>query len=191
MKDSRLIIGIASPIVSFSFIAMAIHIHPWFDWRANALSDLGAMSTGNSWVFNLGLVLGGILSMVFSTLLVSIARHPLEKVGAWMFLFASFSMALTGVFPEEMSIHYVVAVSFYLLSVIAMCIYGVHLWYRHMWYGPASLALVAVGLILAFMPDWSAIAIPEAIGASAITAWMYMMIYGIEKGGIKWTTGME
>ena len=184
MKDRRMWLGLLSPPVALTFISVSIAIHPWFDWNENALSDLGATGTGHAWVFNIGLILAGTFAMAFSTYLIEEAEGTGEKAGAILFFLASLSMALIGIFPEGTSPHFEVSALFYLLSVIAMSIYGVCLWRRHTPYGPASLVMVALGMAMAFIPGWTSAAIPEAIGAVAIGAWVYMMIYAMEKGGI-------
>jgi len=73
--------GVIVPVVAFSCIFIAISLSPWFSWTENALSDLGV--GGAAWVFNSGLMVGGILTMVFAVgLWAAFRKRSLGRVGA-------------------------------------------------------------------------------------------------------------
>jgi hypothetical protein len=58
--------GIISPILAFILISLAIsQASSWFSWTGNALSDLGVHKE-SAVLFNSGLIIGGILSIVFA-----------------------------------------------------------------------------------------------------------------------------
>ena len=63
--------GILASIVVLSSVLIAISRSPSFSWTANMLSDLGdsskaASGNGAASIFNSGLIVGGILMMVFA-----------------------------------------------------------------------------------------------------------------------------
>lgn len=176
------IAGILAPIVSFLFIAIAVATHPWFSFTENALSDLGALHTENNWIFNLALILGGSLAMVFSLYLQKKGSNAVENAGYAVFLIASIFMTSIGVFPEGTSVHFTVSLMFYILSAVAMSISGIGFFIsKRRCEGAASIIFVSFGLLVALAVKWKGIAIPETIGALAIALWTYMLIFRVMK----------
>ncbi len=173
--------GILSPIVAFTFIALAIATHPWFSFNSNALSDLGALHTENNWIFNTGLIGGGALALLFSVGIQGKGRSRVENTGYLAFLVASFFMLLIGLFPEDTSPHWYVSVLFYLISAFAMLITGIaYILSERKKEGAFSIILLAIALSLSLGFDWKGIAVPETIGAIAIALWLYMLIFRIK-----------
>ena len=189
MRDTRVILGMLSPVLTLSLIGLAIFIHPWFDWNENALSDLGAQDVRNGWVFNLALILGSASAMAFATYLIQASASRYEAFAASVFTLSVFFMGLIGVFPEGHPVHWPSAVLFYLLAFISMLLYGIIFSVRKRVYGPISTGIMLGGILLMTIPGWTSLAIPETIGAISISAWIYTMIAFVEGGGIKWTTG--
>jgi hypothetical membrane protein len=181
MKDRRLLLGLLSPIISFSFIGLAIAIHPWFSWTENALSDLGAPGVEEAWVFDLALILGGISAFLFSTYLLGASHNTAEKLAASIFMISTICMALIGVFAEGHPLHFPSAVLFYLLSFISMFLYGIAFFRTEKIFSAIFLLLPILAFSLMALPIWTSLAIPETIGAAAISLWVYLMVYGIEK----------
>ncbi len=175
-----MISGILSPIVAFSFIALAIATHPWFSFTKNALSDLGALGRENSWIFNLGLIAGGILAIIFSSLIQGKGENVLENAAYFLFLIASVLMLLIGVFPEGTGPHFTVSALFYLLSAISILSSGAgFIMAGKSMEGVGSILIVATALLLSFGVKWGGIAVPESIGAIGISLWIYMLIFAI------------
>lgn len=176
------IAGILAPIVSFLFIGIAIATHPWFSFTENALSDLGALHTENNWIFNLALILGGSLAMVFSLYLQKKGSNAIENAGYAAFMVASIFMTCIGVFPEGTPVHFTVSLLFYMFGAVAISISGIgFLISKRTYEGAASIILVSFGLLVALSVKWKGIAIPETIGALAIALWTYMLIFRVLK----------
>ena len=174
--------GAAAPLTSFVFIAAAILTHPWFSFSANALSDLGALGVRDNWIFCAGLILSGLLALLFSYYLLSISDGMGEKAGSSLFFAASVFLALIGIFPEGTAPHFAISLSFYILGAASIAVFGtVLIIEKNGIYGSISLLILISAFCMVLIPKWSAIAIPETIGASAISAWVYLMIYGITK----------
>jgi len=64
--------GVIGPIIALAFIAFAIAYSPWFNWYTNALSDLGVGEA--ALIFNLGLIVGGVLTTIFAIGMMQILR---------------------------------------------------------------------------------------------------------------------
>jgi hypothetical membrane protein len=61
------LLGIIGPAIGYVAIAVSIALSPRFSWESNALSDLGhAMSSDVAPIFNLGLLLTGLLILIYA-----------------------------------------------------------------------------------------------------------------------------
>jgi len=169
--------GILVPIVAFSCIGVAIALSPWFTWRKNALSDLGAFSSSVWPIFNTGLIVSGALAMAFSYGLFMRLEERLGKAGALITFLGSLSLALIGAFPEDFGfVHLAVSAGFFFLVPIGMLVIGAS---RLMSVGGALKTLWALLLVLsaASLATWAfwailrpglGISVPEAIAAALI-----------------------
>jgi hypothetical membrane protein len=121
--------GIIGPLVSFCFIALAIsHSLSWFSWTSSALSDLAgpkATITATT-IFNFGLILGGLLSMIFAIGLIHVLRkRTLGLIGALLLVLSDASLIAVGIFPETTGrIHFYVSVAFFALFPISLFFIG-------------------------------------------------------------------
>jgi len=170
--------GIAAPVVAIACIFLTIFTYRAFSWTNNALSDLGVIEGLTSVVFNIGLVLAGVLSFVFASLgLFSFAGGRLGKVGSAFFAVSSLALVCIGVFNETFSpTHYLVSVIFFVSAPVALFILTCA-FYRSHSRGTATFT-VGVGVaaaipwilefIIKYVPN---VAIPEAISGFAVAAW--------------------
>ena len=162
-------LGIIAPIIAFSFIGVAIVTHSWFSFQHNALSDLGNPDVEMSWIFNGGLIITGALGFLFALDLIG-RLNGAERIGAAILAGAMIFLSLIGIFPKGYALHSSSAVSFYLLSAIAMIIFAM-VWMaatERRVYGICTIILVAVGLAIIVIPKWDGVAIPETAGAIII-----------------------
>lgn len=58
--------GVLTPIVAFTLISLAIASYSEFSWTGNALSDLGIQEGATAILLNSGLIIAGILTIVFA-----------------------------------------------------------------------------------------------------------------------------
>lgn len=116
------ICGIVTPLIGFSCVLLAISYAPDFSWTNNALSDLGVMQSPTSILFNLGLVAGGILGMMFASGLLTLFKGKLVgEIGTVMFVLDFFAFTAIGVFPENVKpIHLYASVTFFMLLPVSM-----------------------------------------------------------------------
>jgi len=123
------ICGIIAPIIALSFIALAISYSlSWFSWTNNALSDLGGPPPATATaavLFNSGLIIGGILGMMFAVGLMYNMRKQIESIGTFILFLAIVSLIAVGVFPETAGhIHLYVSVAFFALFPISLFFIG-------------------------------------------------------------------
>ena len=172
--------GILTPVVAFSAIAISIASSPWFDWGENALSDLGASGSAVAPVFNLGLISAGLLAMVFAYGLSRYLEDKHGRAGAYMVLASSISLVLIGVFPEDVEpIHFLVSAAFFVLAPLGLLALAIS---RVLRPGkPRIIGSLMLASALASGAAWAlwvltgrgtGIAVPEAISAAFISAWI-------------------
>lgn len=176
--------GVVGPIIAFSSIFLAISLSPWFSWSANALSDLGVSGTAVS-VFNLGLMLSGLLAMVFAAgLFKALGREFLGRAGAVVLFLATIALFGVGLFPETAGeIHFYVSVAFFALLPISFLLIGVCLL---MWKHGKKLGYISILIAgLAVSPwafSWDGVAIPEMISVVFVSAWIMIMGLKLYRG---------
>ena len=180
--------------VTMAAILLATLLSPAFRWTGNALSNLGVTQSaaGTSLtvlLFNAGLVLGGAVGLVFSVVLArSLPTFGGRAVGV-LFGLAMLAMAAIGVFPQNRPLHFPVAVGFYLLLSLALWGDGV-VSLRRGWRRRAVAGL-ALGTVNVF--GWVAwgltgslrrpgLALPEIVGALALSVWAVWVSTGLVRG---------
>ena len=174
IKSIQAACGILAPAVAFTSIISSILLHPWFSFPDNALSDLGAVDTPYNAIFNLGLVMAGVLSLVFMPGLRTLLHGAVGKIGGVVLSAGLVSLILIGVFPEGTSPHWYVSVGFFVLCATGVTLVGLDQALNapaRPW-GVLVLSLVALALVsvsLIWTVDGIKPAIPETIGAFAFS----------------------
>jgi len=163
--------GVATPVVAFLCIFLAISLSPWFSWSANALSDLGVGEAAS--VFNSGLMAGGILTMVFAAgLSMAFRGRALGRVGAVLLFFDAIALFGIGLFSEAAGvIHLYFSVAFFVLFPISLFLLGASAIVA----GSKKFGIFTIAAgILAALPwafSWEGVAIPETISALVASTW--------------------
>lgn len=166
------------PVVVFSCLGLSIASSPWFTWTQHALSDLGIQGSTAA-LFNNGMILGGILSFVFSLGLMKVLSN---KLGAYLLLLSSLALIGIGVFPETLFVlHFVTSASFFILLSIALLIIGLtsrqNHFDNHIGLLAVILACIAVSSLVLLFP-FEGIAIAEAL--SCFPAFIWCSIVGLK-----------
>ena len=172
------ICGILIPVVIFTCLGLSIASSPGFTWTQHALSDLG-IQENTAALFNNGMILGGILSLIFSLGLMKILSH---KLGAYLLLLSSLALIGIGVFPETLFVlHFVTSASFFVLLATALLIIGLTRRQNHFDQNIGLLALalacIAVSSIVLLF-HFEGIAIAEAL--SCFPAFIWCSIVGLK-----------
>jgi hypothetical membrane protein len=176
------IAGFVAPSLVFSFILVAIASWSQFNWINNALSDLGVVSGITATIFNIGLIVGGLIFLIFAAgLFKFVGVHWIGKVGVVIFGLACIMLILIGVFNESFSpTHYLVSVGLFTLMPISMLVLVAALWIqgRHMlslFTLTLSLFAAAVWVLELAVQYTSGVAIPEFVSGLAGAFWVIVM----------------
>jgi len=170
--------GVIAPIVAFTCILAAIASYTPFNWVNNALSDLGVQSGVTAPIFNSGLVISGLLFLVFTIgLFRSVGKSWLGKTGAIVLCLACISLVSIGIFNESFKpTHYLVSVAFFALMPISMLVLVTSFWFA----GQRRLSLFTLAIAFAAATPWvlqllihyvSGVAVPEFVSGLAGAVW--------------------
>ncbi len=119
------ICGIVAPIVAYIFIGIAMLLNrSWFSWADHALSDLGAVDASYGNVFNVGLVLAGIIGFLFAMAIFRLIETRFGVLGVSLVTASMILLILVGIFPAGNWQHFYVAVGFFALSIIGVALIG-------------------------------------------------------------------
>lgn len=165
VKASALL-GIGAVISLYATIALSISISPWFSWVDNALSDLGNLRYGSAPIFNGGLLITGLLLILYS---FTALRHHSPKT-AYFLAFTGFAMELVGLFCENYgAIHFYVSVILFISLPIVSMAYFVEKRCYLTW-----LVFLAVPFwILHFQGGlFKGVAIPEILSSFVMLPWL-------------------
>lgn len=180
-------LGIIGPLVALAAIAIAIMLSlSWFTWDGNALSDLGNYDNGilAAIIFNVGLVLTGILLLIFTYCFTKSITDLPTKIGVLPFFIALGFLIAIGVFSENAGvIHFYVSVGFFASFPFAMWFVGIGLLrFRKLWW--FSLISIILPFFSIYMwtswfggmfPFWTGNAIPEITTAMTGIGWLWVI----------------
>jgi hypothetical membrane protein len=174
--------GILTPIVAFTCILLAIAFYPQFSWTNNALSDLGIVAGATATFFNSGLIVSGVLIILFGIgSPVLLGKKLLGKISASVFILDALALVAIGVFPESAKpMHYYASVTFFVLLPISMLMITTAFLLtarRKMGLFTLLVAVVeaavwVVQFSVRFVPG---VAIPETISALSASVWSVVL----------------
>ncbi len=194
MDLSRILglIGLLSIVSVWITIFTAIALSSCFDWRANALSDLGDWGTAckgdieclrlcnrlSEPVFNCGLI-------VFGSLLTIASIGLTRKAGIYSYTLtgASIFMVLIGLLPERYSpYHYIVSVTFFTLLLLSIIIYVITGERNEKILGSILLVMGSLGFIVYILLanniiSGLGVAVPEVMMSLPGSLWGAMVFY--------------
>ncbi len=165
--------GVAGPLLAYISIGISILLSPWFDWKQNALSDLGhAITSKVSPIFNFGLLLTGFLTIIFVVTIFK--KHA--KYASICLIISSILLQLVATFDEVYGLlHHNLSVLFFISIGITSTVYAFE---RKSSLAAAVFIIVLSSWILYFAKIYSAgIVVPEIISSIAVSSWiMYSAI---------------
>lgn len=169
--------GIAGWVVSTVAILAATAMAPWFSWTGNALSDLGAPARASAPLFNNGLILAGILGVVFVVRTAAIAENLAHWAAVAVMAGATADLSLIGAFPTGHPLHYTVSVIFFVSLSFGLFFFGT----GDVLAGRRLVGLWAFWLGVIHVTGWvvwttglgtGGVAIPEFVGSLALLGWV-------------------
>jgi len=170
--------GIASQLAGLTAILVAVLASPSFSWTENDLSVLGIEGSATA-VFNWGLVLTGLLSLVFAIgLRRNLLSSRLGEIGTFSLILGSVSLSAIGIFPRSINMpHDSASIAFFVLITLALLLVGVAavIASQIRW---GLLSLIAAALMLAFMLapwPWTGGAIEQLISCLPWSLWTVIL----------------
>ncbi|MFO7791397.1 MAG: DUF998 domain-containing protein [Candidatus Saliniplasma sp.] len=162
--------GLIAPFVVYVFIAISILINrSWFNWADHALSHLGEVGTSYNNVFNAGLIIGGILGLIFIFGLIQYAEELIGYYGIAFFGAGMVFLILVGIFPMGRAGHEWISALFFITSLSGLTAFGMdQVWdlMEPSWgffiLSSVILCIVSAGLVTT-IPYETGAAIPEFI----------------------------
>ena len=169
--------GLVAFLGGWVVILAAISRNPWFVFTENAFSDLGNPVANDPWIFNYGMMLNGLLIVVYGFYLIHVSFNKTSSVGAGFMMITGTFLMLIGVFPEGSQNHYFVSVWFFTQGALTVLTWGLALYRgtRWSWEGVIFLVLSLGGSLIAFLVPWPSIAVAEAWGIIIMDIWVAMM----------------
>jgi len=173
--------GILASVVVLSCVLIAVSRSPSFSWTNNMLSDLGdstkpaVSGNGADSTFNSGLIIGGILMIVFAVGRLVVGGGVLQRLGTILLLLGAIALAGIGVFTQSAGdIHMYVAGAFFGLCALSFFLIGGGLILaKSKKFGLLTvLAGFLVGIPWALVSVYSGWAIPETLSAGVIFIWV-------------------
>ncbi|WP_207590337.1 DUF998 domain-containing protein [Halomontanus rarus] len=168
MADTRRIaagFGIATPVVTLGAILLATLVAPpeTFTWSHRALSDMGRPDAGTFWLFNGGLVAGGLLGPPFVWRLWIAARNTLERAGTVCYGLAICGMFSVGIFFLEHTAWYLETE---LHGPAALLFFGL---------APVSNWVLGAGAVRAGDREWGLFTV--GVGIAHVLVWASWILY--------------
>ena len=117
--------GVLAVVVSLGAISLSLMLAPWFAWPTNALSDLGVSDPPERLVFNYGLLLTGVLGLLFLPALRQTLHTPAHELAVAPLGVALVGVAGVGLFPSGHPFHFPMALTAYVGFIASVATYGV------------------------------------------------------------------
>ena len=174
-KKSCAIFGLIAPLIGFISVGISIAISPWFNWKQNALSDLGhSIRSGAAPVFNFGLLLTGILLIIY----VVIVLKDYLKWTSHSLLLSAFILQTVAMFNETYGVlHFVVSILFFISLGISSFFYALE---KKSYLAIASLIIGVFSWIFYLIKIFDiGIAVPEIISSFAVASWIMTSAFQI------------
>jgi hypothetical membrane protein len=162
-------------------VLSATFLSSWFNWSANALSELGVGEQVA--LFNNAMLIGGALNLLFAAGLRQYFNNERRiLVGVGLIVASSVSLALVGVFTiDHLILHGIAAFGYFMLTPAGFLLIGLGTeepGIRKLSFACGILALFAIlvfpVLILA-LPFKVGFAVPELAESLAISCWTLPM----------------
>jgi hypothetical membrane protein len=168
------------PTVVILATLTSIYLNPWFTLANPWLTELGAPNAAYNFVFNLGLVIGGIVLFVFVLGLLKLVKRVVGRVGILLLAVSALTFIAIGVFPLGTAPHKPLTAAFFALFGAGLFLVGVDFAINRperKW-GLFSLA-VALILLVGLPIDWYIIGCALTGGVGGLVALAWIVLLGI------------
>ncbi|MEY7847816.1 DUF998 domain-containing protein [Natrarchaeobius sp. A-rgal3] len=192
--------GFVAPVsvLGAIFLATVLASPETFTWRGRALSHMGHYETRTFWLFNGGLIVGGVIGLPFTWRLWIDGQDVFERLGIVVLVVSLVGMIGVGIFflghPAyylSVGLHNHAAVTYFVAAPFAQWIYGtgsirtgrITLGLASIWLGIVhSLAWVSWLLYRSVAPDPMAwFAVPEFLAALSFGIWIVVLATDVRR----------
>jgi hypothetical membrane protein len=169
--------GYLAPMVYWAFTLASMLRNPWFSLSSMALSDLGGPMAADAWIYNSGLVLSGVLVILYSIALLLLARGKLQVIGGSYLSIAGLFLAMIGIFPAGTRPHVFVSTYFFVQAFLGVLVLGLAELKENR---RVALSLIAIFLLslLGSVARWTSVALQEVYEISLLTA--FVVVYNAQ-----------
>lgn len=169
--------GLVAAILTWIVIFSSIHYNSWFIFTEHAFSDLGGQASENPWIYNHGMVMLGVLMLLYSLALIKNSLNKIECVGGAFMFIAGVFLALIGIYPSGTRPHNFVSTWFFVQADLAIIAWGIGLLLSGLKaFGVAFTGMGVLGPLVAAAVKWPSTAVLEAYGIVLLDAWVVLMM---------------
>ncbi len=177
-------LGVVSGISGWLVILASIQRNPWFVFTEHAFSDLGGSMATDTWLFSNGMILTGLMIVIYGVYLVHISFNKPTAVGAAFLMITGVFLTLIGVFPSGTKPHFFVSVWFFTQMDLSILAWGAGLLGGEKdVLGKLFTGMGLLGPALVYIVPWPSTAVVEAFGILIMNVWVALMFsYSHEYG---------
>lgn len=171
------VMGLCVIVFAWIVIGLASYLNPWFNVTQGALSDLGGgnlIANGHPapsypYVYNVGLIITGVLIMILSSLVISLTTNKIEIAGESFFIISGLFLALIGIYHEGTYPHDFVSIWFFILATASYFVIGASMLLGlAKKFGVAIMVAVPLAWVIYALVPWQSTAEDEIFGVVVI-----------------------
>ncbi len=156
-------------------IVVSASVNPTFSVLKSPLSALGSPGAIDPWIYDMGMMSVGLLILLYSLHLATVAVHWVEAFASGLFGVAGIFLALVGIYHSGTYPHDFVSLWFFMQSAMASMVWGLGELASGFWRGIAFVALGIGAPVLAFTVHWPSNGLEECFGILAINAYTLLV----------------
>lgn len=166
----------SAAIVAWLVILLSVTRNPWFDFFKHALSDLGGPKALDPWVYNVGLIVTGIITSTYATYLTYTSKSKTAVYASAFIFIAGVFLTLIGIFPSGTRPHTFVSSWFFVQMWMALLVSSIDfLVRRKLLPGMVLLILSLAGPLGALLIKWPSVALLEIYGVILIDLYVVVL----------------
>lgn len=112
--------GIIAAVLAWFIILLSISQNPWFNVYRHALSDLGDPRANKPWIYNIGLMVVGLITCIYSLYLTYITNSKTHIYASALLFIAGIFLVLVGVYPSGTRPHTFISTWFFIQMWLAL-----------------------------------------------------------------------
>jgi hypothetical membrane protein len=135
-------------------VFISILLHPDFNLKTAALSDLGATTNPHGWVFNLGIIVSTVFGLIFAVGILIRLPRPFNFYG-YIIMISMLMFIVVALFPDDLpvyihgfTVHKIFSVSGFLVASAALLLFGMTWALNRKWRLTGVLFVVGSAMVL-------------------------------------------